>query len=256
LASKDDTNTTAVVTRLERAGILWRSMFLQAVWNPRGMQNVGFCFSMMPLFKRVAGTPEARRAFLQRHLGFFNTNPTLAPYVLGAVARQEAAGADESSVASLKKGMASPLGMSGDALMWGGLRPLAGVIAVLLALNGIAWAPLALVGVYAAPHIALKMRGVGVGVASGPTGSKEVLGRRLKGAVRWIRALTAFGAGLVLARVVANDGGVVEPWRLLPMALFLVLAYAASRLRVPATLIALGGAAGGLVLLLTGLNGG
>ena len=231
-------------------------MFLQAVWNPRGMQSVGFCFSMMPLLGRVGGTPEGRRAFLRRHLGFFNTNPTFAPYVLGAVAQQEAAGADESSMAALKKGMASPLGMSGDALMWSGLRPLAGVVAVLLALNGVAWAPLALVGVYAVPHVAFKMRGIRVGVTSGPTGSKEVLGQRLKGAVRWIRALTAFGAGLILARAVANDGGVVEPWRLLSMALFLVLAYAASRLRVPATLIALGGAAGGVVLLLAGLNGG
>jgi hypothetical protein len=40
------------------------------------------------------------------------------------------------------------------------------------------------------------------------------------------------------------------------MVLFGALAYAASRVRIPAMLVALGGAAGGVVLLLAGLNGG
>ena len=61
--------------------------------------------------------------------------------------------------------------------------------------------------------------------------------------------------GLILARVVAA-GGAVELWRILAVVLFFALAYAAARARVPATLIAFGGAVGGVVLLLAGLNGG
>ncbi|MFH1689611.1 MAG: PTS system mannose/fructose/sorbose family transporter subunit IID [Candidatus Eisenbacteria bacterium] len=244
------------LTRAERAGMFWRSLFLQAAWNPRGMQNVGFCFAILPVFARCGRSKEARRAFLRRHLGFFNTNPTLASYVLGAAAAAEVAGADESAVVSLKKGLSSPLGMAGDAFLWGALRPLAATLAVLLALRGIVWAPLVLVGVYSVPHLALKARGVGVGAAAGPAGAREVLGPGLKGAVRWTRALAAFGVGLILAGAVTRGDGTAEPWRLLMMVLFVALAYAASRVRIPAMLVALGGAAGGVVLLLAGLNGG
>jgi mannose/fructose/N-acetylgalactosamine-specific phosphotransferase system component IID len=219
------------------------------------MQNVGFCFAMLPLLHRCGEDRDARSAFLRRHLGFFNTNPVLASYVLGAVAAQEVAGADASSMASLKKGLASPLGMAGDALFWGALRPLAGAVAVLLALQGIVWAPLALLVVYNVPHLIFRVRGVGVGAVAGPAGARELLGSGLRAAVRWTRALVAFGVGLILARAVAV-GGVVEPWRVLAAGLFFVFAYAAARARVPATVVAFGGAAVGLVLLLTGLNGG
>jgi PTS system mannose-specific IID component len=243
------------VTRAERFGMFWRSFFLQAVWNPRGMQNVGFCFALMPLLGRSGASANARRAFLRRHLGFFNTNPTLATYAMGAAALREAEGADEAAVQTVKKGLASPLGMAGDSLMWWGLRPLAGMVGVLLATQGIAWAPAVLVAVYAVPHFVVKGRGINVGATEGPSGAGEVLGGRLKAVVRALRALAAFAVGLVLARAVAWRGA-LEPWRVVVVLVFLGLAYVAHRVRIPATLIALGGAAGGVVLLLAGLNGG
>jgi mannose/fructose/N-acetylgalactosamine-specific phosphotransferase system component IID len=255
LTADSDRETPQVLTRGERAGMLWRSLLLQSVWNPRGMQNVGFCFAMLPLLRRCGEDREARSAFLRRHLGFFNTNPVLASYVLGAVAAQEVAGAEASAVASVKKGLASPLGMAGDALFWGALRPLAGAVAVLLALQGVVWAAVALLVIYNVPHLVLRVRGIGVGAVAGPMGARELLGPGLKGAVRWTRALVAFAVGLILARAVAL-GGVVEPRRVLAAGLFFVLAYAAARARVPVTVVAFGGAAAGLVLLLTGLNGG
>ncbi len=255
MAEHSDRETGGALTRGERAGMLWRSFFLQSVWNQRGMQNVGFCFAMLPLLHRCGEDKDERSAFLQRHLRFFNTNPTLASYVLGAAAAQEAAGEDAASVISVKKGLASPLGMAGDALLWGALRPFAGAVAVLLALGGIVWAPLVLLVIYNVPHLVLKTRGIGVGAAAGPTGAAELLGPGLRAAVRWTRALAAFAVGLILARVVAA-GGAVEPWKVLAVILFFALAYAAARARVPGTLVAFGGAVGGVVLLLAGLNGG
>ena len=255
MAGHSNRETHGAVTRGERAGMLWRSFLLQSVWNTRGMQNVGFCFAMLPLLHRCGEGKDSRSAFLRRHLGFFNTNPTLASYVLGAAAAQEAAGADAASVASVKKGLAGPLGMAGDALLWGALRPLAGAVAVLLALQGIVWAPVALLVIYNVPHLILKTRGIGVGAAAGPAGAQELFGPGLRATVRWVRALAAFAVGLILARAVAV-GGAVEPWRVLVVGVFFALAYAAARARVPATLVALGGAACGGVLLLAGLNGG
>ena len=255
MTADSDRETPQVLTRGERVGMFWRSFLLQSVWNRRGMQSVGFCFAMLPLIHRCGEDKDARSAFLRRHLGFFNTNPALASYVLGAAAAQEVAGADASAVALVKKGLASPLGMAGDALFWGALRPLAGAVAVLLALQGVVWAPLVLLAIYNVPHLSLRVRGIGVGAVAGPMGARELLGPGLRGAVRWTRALVAFAVGLILARAVAM-GGVVEPWRILAVGLFFVSAYAAARARVPVTLVAFGGAVVGLVLLLTGLNGG
>jgi hypothetical protein len=140
--------------------------------------------------------------------------------------------------------------------MWWALRPLAGVVAVLLALQGSVWAPVALVVLYSLPHLAIKGRGVAVGASRGPSGAREALGPGLKTAVRAVRAAAAFGAGLVLARAVTRGGEPLQPWRLVAVLLFLTLAYVAHRVKIPAAVIALGGAAGGIVLLLAGLNGG
>jgi len=246
---------TGVPTAREMRGIVWRSHYLQAAWNTRSMQGVGFCYALMPLLRRYAGDSERRTEFLKRHVGFFNTNPVFAGYVLGAVAAMEVSGADGAEIERVKKGMSSPLGMSGDALIWGALRPFAGVLAVLLALAGAVWAPVVMLVAYGLPAVAMRARGVAVGLRSGPNGAKEVLGVRVKGAVRILRGAAAFGVGLVLA-VGVRSGGNLEVWKVLAAAAFLVLAWAGTRARVPATVMGAAGAAIGLILLAAGLNGG
>lgn len=238
----------------DKWALFWRSLFLQSVWNHRGMQSVGFCFVISALIKRFEG-PEARSRFLRRHLGFFNTNPVLASYVVGAVAREEARGATPEAVDDVKRGLSGPLGMAGDALFWGALRPFAGAVAVALAAKGFPWAAVSLLVVYDVPCLALRVRGIAVGASEGPSGAREVLGTSLRGAVRWLRALTAFVLGLLAAEAV-RDGGGFEPWRLIAVCLFFGLAYLAVRSRVPATVVGLGGAVGGIVLMMTVLNGG
>jgi PTS system mannose-specific IID component len=242
------------LTAGDKRSLFWRSLFLQSVWNHRGMQNVGFCFALSPLVRRLEG-PERRSAFLRRHLAFFNTNPVLASYVVGAVAREEARGATPEAVSEIKRGLSGPLGMAGDALFWGSLRPFAGALAVALAAKGVPWAAAALLVVYDVPCLAARVRGVAVGAEQGPSGAREVLGVSLRGAVRWLRALTAFVLGLLAAEAV-RDGGAFEPWRLIAVCLFFGLAYLAVRFRVPATVVGLGGAVGGIVLMMTVLNGG
>ncbi|MBN2564920.1 MAG: hypothetical protein JXB46_04340, partial [Candidatus Eisenbacteria bacterium] len=74
-------------------------------------------------------------------------------------------------------------------------------------------------------------------------------------AVSIMRAGAAFVAGMLVA-LAARDGGAIQPWRLTAAVLFFALAYVSARLRVPATLVAIGGAVGGVVILATGLNGG
>jgi mannose/fructose/N-acetylgalactosamine-specific phosphotransferase system component IID len=237
------------LTRGEKLGLLLRSFFLQSVWNSRGMQNVGFCFVMSTLVARFGDDRERVRGFLERHLSFFNTNPTLASYVIGAAARAEAAGEPERAIEA-KRGLSGPLGMAGDALLWGALRPLAALVAVALAVLGRVWAPVAFLVIYNVPHLFFRARGIAVGAASGPAGAREVMGAGLRTSVAVVRSASAFAAGIVLALAVRGVGG-VDPKRAVVAASLFVLAYVAVRLRIPLTLIGAAGAIGAAALLVT-----
>jgi mannose/fructose/N-acetylgalactosamine-specific phosphotransferase system component IID len=218
------------------------------------MQNVGFCFAVLPMARGLDREEGALRRFLLRHLGLFNTNPALASYVLGSVAAAEARG-DVESVEGIKKGLSGPLGMSGDALLWGAARPFAGLVSVLLLQFRIEWAPFVLLGLYNIPHLLLRVRGVIAGAVGGPTAAGEVRGRTFRNATNLLRGGAAFAAGMLVALAARSELG-LEPWRLVAALLFFALAYAAIRLRVPVTLVAAGGALGGVVLMLMGVNGG
>jgi hypothetical protein len=108
---------------------------------------------------------------------------------------------------------------------------------------------------YNVPHLAFRVRGIEVGAAKGPGGATEVTGAGLKRAVRWMRALVAFGVGIAAALAVRGAGG-IEVWKLAVVILFFALAYVGVRARVPATLMAAVGAVACLLLLMFGLNGG
>ena len=55
------------------ARVFFRSFFLQASWNPQGMQNLGLAYALYPALKKLYPEPEAQSAAVRRHLAFFNT---------------------------------------------------------------------------------------------------------------------------------------------------------------------------------------
>ncbi len=243
-----------------RLSMFARSFFLQSVWNPRGMQNVGLCFALMPLARSLSKSE--RQEFMIRHMGFFNTNPTMASYVIGAVARAEMTGRGALELDDIKLTMGGPLGMAGDSLMWGAVRPAAGLIAALVAmcaLYGGSWsvwqAPLALLVAYNVPHLYLRGRGIWVGWRLGAAGAREVTGPGFKRLVAVARGLAAFTAGVVLAQAVICAGA-VGSLTLAGAGLLLVLALIAARLRVSTTVVGLVGGLAWIVLVVLGGNGG
>jgi mannose/fructose/N-acetylgalactosamine-specific phosphotransferase system component IID len=238
------------------AAVVARSFLLQSVWNRRTMQSVGFCYAMLPSLRARRANAAETRAFLERHLAFFNTNPVLASYVLGASAAAEEAGGGPGAreVREIKQGLAGPLGMAGDALFWSALRPLGGMLAILAALAARPWAALVLLCVYDAPHLYLRVRGVVAGAAQGPSAAREVLGpgmRRVVAAVRAAASLaTGLAAGLAVTRGAPGHGAVIAA------AVLLVGGVAAMRLRVSVTAAAVVSATVGAVLTTTGALGG
>jgi PTS system mannose-specific IID component len=113
--------------------VFWRCLFLQAAWNRRGMQNLGFAYAMDPALRRLYADPGRRSEALRRHLGTFNCHPyTAAAIVGGAIHHEErVAAGEEPSAAPLayKQVLQGPLAAVGDGFFWAGLRPFFGALA-------------------------------------------------------------------------------------------------------------------------------
>ena len=129
-----------------RLHVWLRLLLLQASWNYQRMQGLGFLFALLPGLRKLYPEEKLRDASV-RHAGYFNTHPYLAPLVVGAVLKLEEEratyGEDRSiDIDDFKEIVAAPYAAIGDALFWGGLRPLVAAVSLFFAIKGIIWAPL------------------------------------------------------------------------------------------------------------------
>lgn len=141
----------------ELAGVFWRSLLMQAAWSFERLQSLGFAFAVLPVLRKLYPEPAERASRIREHLGYFNTQPYLASFILGAVARieQDQRGRPDraSDVNAIKATLAAPLGALGDSFFWGGIKPLAAVLAVALLMPGGWWAPFFFLGFYNIWHL-------------------------------------------------------------------------------------------------------
>lgn len=122
-----------------------RLLLLQGSWSFERLQGLGFCYALYPALQKLYKGEELSKV-CKEYSGYFNTHPFLAPSVAGAVleleerrSRGEELPAD---IQDFKEMVAAPYAAVGDALFWGGLRPLTAGIALLFAAKGIVYAPL------------------------------------------------------------------------------------------------------------------
>lgn len=91
----------------------------------RTYAGAGFCFSMVPVIRRLyPENNDDRKQAIKRHLEFFNTHPYVAAPVLGvtmAMEEQRANGApiDDAAINGIKVGLMGPLAGVGDPIFWG-----------------------------------------------------------------------------------------------------------------------------------------
>lgn len=98
----------------------WRTLALQASFNRRGMQRLGWWFALAPwLRRRGRGATEE---WFGRSRAVFNTNPYLAPVLLGARCRIEEEHSAELAD-RIEATMQRSFGSLGDALGWRAFRP-------------------------------------------------------------------------------------------------------------------------------------
>ena len=194
------------VFRLSLTALL--GLFLQAAFNPDRRQGIGFGAALAP-WARLHGDDAERRAFLERHVKAFNTNPAMAAPILGAVARLETRAAAGDAVAAkrvlqLKQGTEGPFAAAGDRLVWNGVRPLAGYLGLAAVFWAGGWGVVLFLALYNLVHLGLRLGGVFWGFARG-----EQVHMLLRG--RWLRRAQAVLPWLVLAAAVLAAASAWSP---------------------------------------------
>lgn len=188
-----------------------RSVLLQATWNYERQQGLGWAWSLEPALRRIYADEALLRSRLVEHTAYFNTQPTMASLVLGAVAGMEEARAvsgapDAAGVARIKNVLGSSLAALGDRLFWFSLRQFAACVGVLGALLGGWPGAVALWLCYNVVHQTVRFLGVGWGYRAGP----EVLGESTRGRfqtlIRWLSAAGAALVGAVAAMFLVPRG--------------------------------------------------
>ena len=141
-------------------GVFRRALLIQASWSYEHMQSLGFAFAIEPVLRKLYPDQAEYESRLRIHLEYFNTQPYLASFILGAVVRMEedrAFGRNVSGdVSGLKAALMAPLGALGDTFFWGALKPCAAVVAVALLMTGHWWAPLLFLVFYNVWHVGLR----------------------------------------------------------------------------------------------------
>ncbi len=121
--------------------IFFRSFLLQALWNFENMQGMGFLYSIMPRLRELYKGDKLKNAVM-RHMGFFNTHPYMASFIIGHCAREEgredlSEKAKETELREYKLRMGGPIAALGDKIFWSTFRPLAGLLGVCWAIMNI-----------------------------------------------------------------------------------------------------------------------
>lgn len=162
-----------LITKSDMKKTFWRSFALQGCFNFERMQNVGFCYSMIPALKRLYPKKDEAREALKRHLSFFNTTPQVVSFITGAcVALEEQnkkseEGFDIESVTALKAALMGPIAGIGDSFFWGTFRIIAAGVGCGLAAKGSLLGALLFLLIFNIPHYLVRYYGLKLGYKSG-----------------------------------------------------------------------------------------
>jgi len=219
------------VSRSALVRVFLRSLFLQASWNPRGMQNIGFADAMSPALAELYPDPAERARAAERHLEFFNCHPYLAAAIVGGAVRLEervASGeAPAETVSSFKRALGPPFAALGDGFFWLALRPATALAAAatvpVLGLGSV----FVFLALYNAVHIAVRVWLFAVGYERAEGVVEAVARARFSSATPMLKACAAALAGALAARGVVVAGLPDRPVHALLVAALIAAAWAA-----------------------------
>lgn len=223
----DSKNKDKKITKGDIFGVFLRSNLFQGSWNFERMQALGFCFSVVPMIRRLyPENNEERKQAIRRHLEFFNTHPYVAAPVLGvtlAMEEERANGAkeiDDAAINGIKVGLMGPFAGVGDPVFWGTMRPVFGALGAGIAMSGSLLGPILFFFLFNLCRLLVRYYGVAYGYKKGVDIVQDVSGGFLQKLTEGASILGLFVMGalvnkwthvnipLVVSRVKDQTGGV------------------------------------------------
>lgn len=188
--------------------VMMRSFLIQGTWNFERMQNLGFCYALLPALKYLYGKDEKIREPVKRHLEFFNTHPYMAAPVIGAAVKMEEevarGGMKGEDINTFKAGVMGSYGAIGDSFFWGTLKPFASLIAVFSSLLDQVFSPLIFLILYNVSHLRLRIEGFYMGYEEGVGVIDGMKRFNFFNIMKKIKTLTVIAAGALLAVYVST----------------------------------------------------
>lgn len=129
------------LTKKDLNRVAIRSLGMEWDWNYERQMNIAFCYSMLPIIKKLYPNKDDQTEAMQRHLEFFSTTPHMSTLILGITAAMEEQNANDpefetESINNVKVSLMGPLAGIGDSFIWGTLRIIATGVGVSLAAQG------------------------------------------------------------------------------------------------------------------------
>lgn len=185
------TEKNVKLTNSDIRAVFIRSNFFQGSWNFERMQALGFCFSMIPVIRRLyCKNSEEQKAAIKRHLEFFNTHPYAAAPILGLTMAMEEQKANnnnnnqntinDASINGLKIGLMGPLAGIGDPIFWGTARPMLAALGAGIAASGNILGPFLFCILFNATRLTFRYYGIIYGYNQGINIVKDMKGGFLK----------------------------------------------------------------------------
>jgi len=184
--------------------IAFRSFFLQASWNFRGMMSIGFLYAIKPGLDSIYSDDSSRMSAYRRHLEYFNTNPYLSSILMGVVLSLEEKYArgeiTEDIIKDAKEGLMTALAAIGDGFFWDSWRPFVAVLSLVLAFGNFLLTPILFLVIYNIPHLYFRFKGIFWGYRLG-TDVLRLLGRFQ---IQKVRNLLRYSTLVLLCYLVPN----------------------------------------------------
>ena len=189
--------------------IYFRSLFLEATWNFERIQNIGYAYLMLPVYKKTCSSIAEFQGLLKRSLGFFNTNYYMSGLLVGLLLNMEVKrfkkeGVNEEHIEAVKRNFMGPLAALGDNFFWATLRPLAALLGIAGALiqeqiwpHGL-WGVLIFLLVFNIPHLILRFGGLWEGYRKGDAIIEEMQKINFQKVIREVRLLGMIFLGTYL----------------------------------------------------------
>ena len=198
------------LTPRDRRAVWYRTWLLQGAWNYERMQNIGWCFALIPAMRKLYPNKDDQAAFLKRHLEFFNTHPYLAAPIFGVELSLEESRAggtsvDDAAIQGVKIGMMGPLAGVGDPIFWGTLRPVIGAFAASLALTGNILGPILFFVLWNAIRMAFLWYTQEFGYQAGTSITEDLSGGLLRKVTVGASVLGMFIMGVLIPRWTSID---------------------------------------------------